>query len=55
MECSRALKGPRLSEAWQANRNTNTNRQDLIERGELQVNPETLTGEHAREEGQEHG
>lgn len=43
LECSQVLKGPRLSAAWQANRNTNANRQDFTECSELQVN---LSGSH---------
>lgn len=37
--------------AWQANRNTNANRQDFRECSELQVNLVALTGERARERG----
>lgn len=43
LECSQVLQGPRLSAAWQANRNTNANRQDFTECSELQVN---LSGSH---------
>lgn len=54
LECIQVLMGPRLSAAWQANRNTNGNRQDFMECSELQVNSMALTREQTREQGQEH-
>ena len=50
LECSQALKGLHLSAAWQANRNTNANRQDFTECSELQVNSVQLARERVGEE-----